>query len=67
MSRNPKKSKFGKVRRFSYMYDSPRSTSSIVLRTLLSITMVFVLAFIGWNAYVPYGIIFPEHWRLFPI
>ena len=53
MSRNPKKSKFGKVRRFSYMYDSPRSTSSIVLRTLLSITMVFVLAFIGWNAYGP--------------
>ena len=53
MSRNPKKYKIRKVRRFSYMYDSPRSTSSIVLRTLLSIAMVFVLAFVGWNAYGP--------------
>lgn len=53
MYRNQKKSKLGKVRRFSYMYDSPRSTSSIVLRTLLSIAMVFALAFVGWNAYGP--------------
>lgn len=50
MSRSHKRYK---VRRFGQLYSPRRSTHSIVLRTALTITVVFVLAFVGWNAYGP--------------
>lgn len=42
-----------KVRRFGQIYPSRRSTPAIVLRTVLSITVMCVLGFVGWNAYGP--------------
>lgn len=50
MSRSHKKYK---VRRFGQIYSPRRSTPSIVLRTVLTLVLVFVLAFVGWNAYGP--------------
>lgn len=42
-----------KVRRFGQIYPSHRSTPSIVLRTVLTVTIVCALGFVGWNAYGP--------------
>lgn len=50
MSRMHKKYK---IRRYGQLYPSRRSTSSVVLHTVLTVTIVFVLGFVGWNAYGP--------------
>lgn len=42
-----------KVRRFGQIYPARHSTPSIVLRTVLTVTIVCALGFVGWNAYGP--------------
>lgn len=42
-----------KVRRFGQIYPSRRSTAAIVLRTTLTITLLLLFGFVGWNAYGP--------------